>query len=124
MLFWGKEKKVMKTLVEHDFESLANQEKSDFIAAGMEVKDLAQKTGLSEEEAYLIIKRLVAYNMLGWTDKRSHWTVHSAAVTNSGFVEYKRGYRKYIKDLLIALAASAPFISILIYFHQVSSNET
>jgi len=35
MLLIGKEKKIMKILVEHDFESLANQTKSDFVASGM-----------------------------------------------------------------------------------------
>jgi len=122
MVFLGNEKRVMKILVEHDFESLANQEKSDFIAAGMQVDKIAKETKLTEKETYLIIKKLVASGMLGWTDVSTHWTVHSAMVTNSGYVEYKRGYKKYIKDLLIALAASAPFVSLLIYFHQIWSN--
>ena len=120
MILYGKNKKIMKILVEHDFESLANQEKSDFIASGMEVSTIAKKAKLTDKGTYLRIKKLVAYRMLAWTDKRAHWTVHSAGVTNSGFVEYKDGYKKYIKDLLIALAASGPFVSLLIYFHQFS----
>jgi len=120
MLLIGKDRKIMNILVEHDFGSLANQEKSGFIPTGMEVSTIAKKAKLTEEDVYLRIKKLVAYGLLAWTDKRPHWTVHSAGVTNSGFVEYKDGYKKYIKDLLIALAASAPFVSLLIYFHQIS----
>jgi len=120
VLLIGKDKKIMKILVEHDFESLANQKKSGFTPPGMEVKTIAKEANLTEEEAYLRIKKLVAYRMLAWTDKMAHWTVHSAGVTNSGFVEYKKGYKKYVKDVLIALAASGTIVSLLIYFHQIS----
>jgi len=83
---------------------------------------VAKKANLDDEETYLIIKKLVAYKMLAWVDKNGYWTVHHAAVTNSGFVDYKDGWKKYVKEILIALAASAPFVSLLIYFHQTSVN--
>lgn len=120
MLLFGKERKMMKMLIKHDFKNSFNEDNIELKSAGMDIKTIAQNMKLSKKKTLEIIKKLIAYKMLMWTNRESYWTVYQIVVTDHGFVEFQDGWKKYVKDGLIALAASAPFVSLLIYFHQIS----
>jgi len=68
--FLSKERKIMKILVEHDFDSLKNQNKNLGQYSGMSIRNIAKEAKFGVDETYVLVQKLVAYHYLGWTDRK------------------------------------------------------
>lgn len=118
MIFIGKERKIMKTIIKNDFESfdLGDDQISKYYPNAISVQKIADITKIDVERTHLILRKFIACGFVKLSDPRAYFTVWEVRSTEKGYLEFYDGYKKYIKDLLVASAASAPFVSLLLYF--------
>lgn len=115
----------MKILVKHSFKSFRIEvdEKSKMIGKftphSMSIGQLSKKLGIDTEKTHFLIRKLNAYGFINWTNTRTYFTQHQFSLTNYGYIEFQDGWKRYVKELLLASAASGPFVTIVVFLYSL-----
>jgi len=117
MLSLSNKRKIMKILIDQNLEGFRKgDEKSKYPQNTIRVETIAKKSNIDIDTTFLIIRELWLSEYISIHDRGDQHTLWKCMITPKGYFEFKNGWKRYIKELLLLLAASTPFISLLIYF--------
>lgn len=121
MIFLFDKRKIMGVLIKQYLDGFRKGDdgKSKYPKIVMRVETVSKKSNIDIDKTFLIIRELVLRGYVKWYDTNSYYTVWTCGVTPQGYFEFKEGWKRYFKELLIALGASAPFVTILVYFLEL-----
>lgn len=114
MFFWNKERKAKKFLMKI-FDSPSERDNEHLPT--MNVEKLSENCGLNIEETYVIIQKFVAERSVFWRNQDDgDLAAHTFYLYDNGYIKFKNEYKRLGKKILLVLAASGPFVTILIAF--------
>lgn len=113
MFFWNKERKAKKFLMKiYDSPS----ERDNQHLPSMNVKKLSENCGLNIEKTFVIIQKFVAEGSVYWRKQDGDLATHTFYLHDNGHIKFKNEYKRLVKKILLVLAASGPFVTLLIAF--------
>lgn len=82
------------------------------------ISTLTEKTGLSENELYKILQKLLVFQYVKMIDTKYDWTANSFTITEKGLLVLQRSWGRIIRDVFIGIATITAFIAILIQLNS------
>jgi len=77
------------------------------------IESISKKTGLSQEDVFKSVQKLLTFQYITLTKHLSHWTVKPMTITEKGINALEFDYRSLIRDIFIGIAVFVSIIALL-----------